>query len=495
MGKASRESILERERSVVAHAGRDDRHYQAALEVGLAAEHFGDESLRALYKAIAGIRDGGYRGVVRGPDLRERLKADAAPESATAALAGLRAVDPATEEQTRGDAATIMKHAELRVVRAELDAARRHLDDPEDIDAALRKAREGAARANSYSPAAALVVAGARTIGDSVTRIFQRIGDPAARTERITGIPTGIATIDLRIRGLQPGKVTLVGARPGAGKSAFMTTMLANMIRAHAQAGVMQPVLVYSLEMEKDELVQRVLWALAGVPEDVALYGRAPDAEQRERLVRAGEAILAAAHLIEVETRTSFTASQIDHDIRLWHRRRWPKGAPKGAYGIVMLDYVQVIEGDDKRADERIQISEVSKTLTKAAKDTGLAILALAQIGREAERDQRLPQLRDLKGTGQLEQDAYAIIFLHPVGEEHDALAGRDWRGSVLAVIAKVRGGGRKGIVPLHYRGECQYFSEWDRDRHGTYEEVLVVGGGPAANRRPRQKKQTPAAA
>lgn len=486
MGKPGREAVVDRERSVVAHAGRDDRFYQAALETGLAAEHFGDEALSALWKAVAGMRDGGTR-TIRTVDLKARLFADGAPESAVAAMQALREVDPATEEQTREDSAAIMKAAELRVARSELDAARRHLDNPDDIDAALRRAREAASRAINYSPVSQVASAGTRSIADSLTRIFDRITDSAARTLRITGIPTGIAAIDLRVRGLQPGKMTLVGARPGAGKSAFMTTMIANMVREHAQTGIMQPLLVYSLEMEKDELVQRVLWALSGVPEDVALYGRPPDAEQAQRLAQAGNQLYAVQHLIEVEPRTSFTASQIDQDLRLWHRRRWPRGAPRGAHGIVMLDYIQVIEGDDKRADERIQIGEVSKTLTKAAKDTGLVVLALAQIGREAERDQRLPQLRDLKGTGQLEQDAYAIIFLHPIGEEQDALAGKSWRGSVLAVIAKVRGGGRKGIVALHYRGECQYFSEWHQDRHGTYEEVLSLGGPPS--RKPRAKK------
>src|SRR5690606_23283372 len=120
-----------------------------------------------------------------------RLQGDAAPESAIEALATLRGlVDAATEEQTREDAALIMKAAELRVARAELDAARRFLDNPDDIDAALRKAREAASRAISYSPAPALVALGSRSIGDSVQRIFARMSDPAARTLRITGIPT-----------------------------------------------------------------------------------------------------------------------------------------------------------------------------------------------------------------------------------------------------------------------------------------------------------------
>lgn len=493
MGKLTRDSIVERERSVVAHAGRDDRHYQAALEVGLAAEHIGDEALRALWRAVAGMRDAGAR-TIRGVDLKARLAADGAPEAAVQALATLREVDPATEEQTREDAAAVMKAAELRVARAELEAARRHLDNVEDVDAALRKAREAATRAINYSAVPQSVAAGARTVGDSVDRILARMTDPAARTLRVTGIPHGITPIDVRTRGMQPGKVTVVAARPGAGKSAYATTVLANHVRTFAHTGFMQPCLFYSLEMEKDELVQRVMWGLSGVPEAVALYGAPPSDEQAERLGQAARDLYAAQGMIEVETRTNFTASQIEQDIRLWHRRRWPKGPPRGAHGLVVIDYLQIVAGDDARADERIQIGEVSKALTRTAKDTGLAVLALAQIGREAEREQRIPRLRDLKGSGQIEQDAYCVIFLHPLGEEQDALAGRDWRGSVLAVIDKCRGGGRKGIVPLHFRGECQFFSEWDRDRHGSYEELLAPAGANS-QRKPKKKAMQPAVA
>lgn len=494
MGKPSREAVVDRERSIVAHAGRDDRYYQAALETGLAAEHFGDDALRALWKAIAGMRDAGAR-TIRGVDLKARLAADGAPEAAVQALATLREVDSATEEQTRADAAQVMKAAELRVARAELAAGLKALESPDDVDAALRKAREAASRAINYLATPLTAAAGSRSIVPSLSRIFARISDPAARTMRVTGIPTGIRTVDERIRGMQPGKMTIFAARPGAGKSAFATTIVANLVRGFAETGLMPPVLFVSLEMEIDELLQRVLWALSGVPEHVALYGAPPTPAQAAALARAGEWLYAAQGFLEVETQSSWTASQLDHAIRQWHRRRWPRGAPKGAHGLVVLDYIQIVGSDERGADERVQVSETSKMFTAAMKDTGLTGLALAQLNRASEAEQRLPKLSDLRNAGQLEQDGYAIGFLHPLGEEQDALAGREWRGSTLCILAKVRGGGRKGIVPLHYRGECQFFSEWVREAHGSYEELLQATSGPAANRKPKAKKQLAGAA
>lgn len=474
----------ERERSIVAHAGRDDAHYHVAIEAGLAAEHFGDVGLRALWSAVSTLRDRGGRGLLRGADLREMLRAGDSTEAALAALGTLRAVEPATVEQTRGDAVVVMRAAEVRATRAELSVALRALDD-EDVDTGLRAARQAAQRAISYQAAPSAAEA-TRSMEPSLYRLHERMQDPAARTMRVTGIPTGIRPLDERIRGLQAGKLSVVAARPGAGKSAFATTMIGNLIRGHEATGLMPPVLFFSLEMELDEVVQRVAWGLSGVPERTALFGAMPDPASWKKIGDAFNAIYAARGLIEVETRTAWTASQLDHDIRRWHRRRWPKGAPRGAHGLVIIDYLQIVSGDDRRADERMQISEVSKAVTACAKDTGAAVLGLAQIGREAEREQRMPRCRDLKGSGQLEQDAYAVMFLHPIGEEQDALAGRDWRGSVLGVLDKVRGGGSKGIVPLHYRGECQYFSEWDRARHGNYEDVLAAAAQPAVRKRPK---------
>lgn len=488
-----RDATQERERSVVAHAGRDDAHYHAAAEAGLAAEHFGDAGLRALWVAVSTLRDRGGRGAIRGADLRSLLRGADSTEAAIAALGTLRAVETATTEQTRGDAELVMRAAEVRATRSELRAALAALEN-EDADAGLRQARQAAARALACQagPGAAEAT---RSVEPSLVRLYDRMRDPAARTLRVTGIPTGIRPIDERVRGLQAGKLSVVAARPGAGKSAFATTMLGNLIRSHSATGLMPPVLFFSLEMELDEVVQRIACGLSGVPERTALFGAMPDAASWTSIGDAFNAIYAARGLIEVETRTAWTASQLDHDIRRWHRRRWPKGAPRGAHGLVVIDYLQIVAGDDRRADERMQISEVSRAVTACAKDTGLAVLGLAQIGREAERDQRLPRCRDLKGSGQLEQDAYAVMFLHPIGEEQDALAGRDWRGSVLGVIDKVRGGGAKGIVPLHYRGECQFFSEWDRARHGNYEDVLATTVQPAARKRPKAAPVNGAAA
>lgn len=478
----------ERELALIAAAARDHAAYDAALDVGVRGEDFADDITRALWTGVASLRDEGATAI-RGVDLVERLKLQGAPDGARALIRSIRETERATPDQVAGDAFFVRQAAEIRHLRDAFARAAEALAGP-DLVVAARKAREIAVEVGMQTDLAA-PSRGNRSIQPVIQEIFSAIMDPRERARRISGICTGIGPLDHRMRGMQPGKVYTVAARPGGGKSAFGSTVLSNLVQQFAADGWMPEVLVYSLEMTKREVVERTLFARAGVPFERALYGDMPDEAEMQLLNAAGNALWSAP--IEVEDREDFTGGQMAADLLRWHRRRWPSGPPRGAHkqivphGLVIVDYLQLVGGDDPKLDENRQITNVCKHLRQVAKRTGLVILLLCQMNRKADDEGRIPRLRDLRGSGSIEQDSYGVLFLHAVGEEQDLMAGRPWRGCVLGVLDKLRGGA-KGIVALHFNGSMSKFSEWRSEAHGSYEELLSQAK-PAP---PRKKKPPP---
>lgn len=481
----------DRERSIVAHAGRTVEVYDAVLAEGLTSDHFGDPRWRAIFAAVVSLRESGVREI-RSLELKERLRET--PE-AIEALGELKAVERATLDQARADALAVIDGAHVRALADTLHRSLAAINKfpPAEALRQVQGLMAGASEARPRSPREQ----GARRVNDSLQRIFRAIADPASRARRITGLPIGIDGIDERTRGLQAGKVVVVAARPSGGKSALGTTIVANLAQAAgARASefggtlgdFMAPTLVYSLEMEKDETVKCMLWAHAGIPEERALWGQPLTDEELSRLMASGEAL--ASVDLEVETKSKFKAAEMAADIRAWHKRRWPKGAPKDVHGnvrphgLVIIDYLQLVDGDDPKADTVRQLTQISNTLREVAKETGVCVVILSQLGRDSEKEGRWPGMGDLKGAGAIEQDAHVIILLHPLGRTEDAYAGKPWRGCVMAILAKVRGG-RPGLVPLHFWGECRRFQSWDSKVHGTYDDLM-----PAAQVRPQRARK-----
>jgi len=489
----------DRERSIVAHVGRSIEVFNEVTAEGLKPEHFGDHRWRAIFSAIVDLRAAGVKEL-RALELKERLRDTA---GAIEALGELKAVERATIDQTRGDALAVIEAANARALQDLLQRGLAVLGKPLPPSEAIRQVQAIMAGAVDVRPVSARAME-ARRINDSLQRIFKAIADPASRARRITGLPIGIDGIDERTRGLQPGKVVVVAARPSGGKSALGTTIVSNLVQAAgARAGefggvlgsYMAPTLVYSLEMEKDETVKCMLWAHAGIPEERAMWGQPLTDEELARLMASGEAL--ASVDLEVETRSKFRAAEMAADLRAWHRRRWPKGPPKDSHGnvrphgLVVIDYLQLVDGDDERADTVRQLTQISGTLREVAKETGVCILILSQLGRDSEKEARWPSMSDLKGAGAIEQDAHTIILLHPLGRTEDAMAGKPWRGCVMAILAKVRGG-RPGLVPLHFWGECRRFRSWDSKVDGTYDDLMPQVALPRA-RKPKADAAKPA--
>lgn len=247
-----------------------------------------------------------------------------------------------------------------------------------------------------------------------------------ARIERakagIMGLRTGFLDLDRLVHALEPGDVTIVAARPGAGK-----TSLALAIAEHHAVDQQSPVAVFSMEMSSEQLVQRLLSSNARVPLSGIRSGRLDDREM-SRLVEAQARLTAAPLYIDPAGALSPT------ELRARARRLVTKHGIK----LAIVDYVQLMQvrGSENRTNE---VSEISRNLKAIAKELNIPIIALSQLNRGVEnRENKRPRLADLRESGGLEQDADIVLFIYR--DEMYNESSKE-RGIAELIVAKNRNG------------------------------------------------------
>jgi len=259
------------------------------------------------------------------------------------------------------------------------------------------------------------------------------------RKENITGLATGFRDLDIRTAGLQPSDLIVVAGRPSMGKSAFATC-----IAEHAGVVDKKPVAFFSLEMSKEQLVQRLLCSHARVDAHKVRTGFLSQADW-PRLVTAAGKLSEAPIFIDdspgvsvMEIRAKARRLKAQNDIRL-----------------IVIDYLQLMQGP-ARADSRQQeISEISRSLKALARELNVPIIAISQLSRAVEqRSDHRPQLSDLRESGAIEQDADLVILL--LREEYYNPTEEN-KGIAEAIIAKQRNG-PVGSMHLTFVGEYMRF-------------------------------------
>jgi len=244
----------------------------------------------------------------------------------------------------------------------------------------------------------------------------------ANRDKQIIGVPTGIAELDTSSKGLRSGQLIILAARPGVGKSALMSQIV-----DHA-AGLKVPVLVFSLEMTAVELGKRSVSAESGVDAQRMSTG-ALDTQHWVAITRA------ASRLSEHDVTVVDVGSCNLLELRSISKR-WRMAHPNGG-GLIAVDYLQLVKAMTKDANREQQVAEVSIALKQLAKDLEVPVLALAQLNRKVEdRTNKRPGLGDLRESGQIEQDADIVMFLHR--EEMFSKKAED-KGKAELIVAKAR--------------------------------------------------------
>ncbi len=232
---------------------------------------------------------------------------------------------------------------------------------------------------------------------DIIKDAFETIEKLYEKKTHVTGVPTGFREIDTLTAGLQDSDLIIIAGRPSMGKTAFCLN-----IAEHAAIEAGLPVAVFSLEMSKEQLVQRMLASRARVDLQSLRRGSLKDADW-------GRLTTAVGTLYEAPIYIDDTAAQSVIEMRA-KARRW-----KGEFGLrlVIVDYLQLMRG--RKSDNREQeISEISRSLKAMAKELHMPVIALSQLSRMAERrENNRPQLSDLRESGAIEQDADVVMFVY----------------------------------------------------------------------------------
>jgi replicative DNA helicase len=278
------------------------------------------------------------------------------------------------------------------------------------------------------------------TMADVLPGVLDRL-DARLQAPGVGGMGTGFMGLDVITGGMHDGELTILAARPSQGK----TALGANIALHQVLDG--RPVFVVSLEQANAELVERLLCAQAQVDSHKLRLGglRAEDAD---RLAEGVGSLRRCGQLLFLDDRPHQTMLRIAANARRLKRR----------YGIalVVIDYLQLIEPENRRDPRHEQVGGISRRLKGLARELGVPVLALAQLNRGVEdrADQR-PRLSDLRESGSIEADADAVLLLHHADPKEQ---GPTWTMDVI--VAKNRNG-RTGTATLHFRRDRQRFEDY----------------------------------
>ena len=275
---------------------------------------------------------------------------------------------------------------------------------------------------------------------DILVDSFTQLEELYNRKQHITGVPTGFADLDYKTAGFHNSDLILIAARPAMGKSAFALNIATN---AAVRAKI--PVAIFSLEMSKEQMVNRILCSEAMVDSNKVRTGKL----EEEDWTKLAEAI---GPLSEAEIYIDDTPGISVMEIRAKCR----KLKLEKNIGMVVIDYLQLVQGSNKRNGSREQeISEISRSLKILAKEIGVPVVALSQLSRAVEqRPDHRPMLSDLRESGAIEQDADIVMFLYRDDYYNED---SDKKGIAEVIIAKHRGGST-GSVELLWLGSYTKF-------------------------------------
>jgi len=271
--------------------------------------------------------------------------------------------------------------------------------------------------------------------------------EQAFETKRaITGVPSGYSDLDRLTAGFQPSDLIIVAGRPSMGKTSFCLN-----VAEHAASELKIPVGVFSLEMSRDQLVQRLLASCSEIPAHRFRTGFINEDEW-------GNLIQAAGILTQAPIFIDDTPASSIMEIRAKARRL----KSEQNIGLLIVDYLQLVRGFAKVENRQQEISSISRSLKALAKELGIPVMALSQLSRAVEgRDDKRPVLADLRESGAIEQDADLVIFLFR--EEVYAKEARreELRGRAEVIIGKHRNGPIDTVL-LYFDSELTRFRPID---------------------------------
>ncbi len=280
-------------------------------------------------------------------------------------------------------------------------------------------------------------------ISSVLPEVMNKFDELSKNKSNYHGIKTNFKGLDNLLNGLHGSDLMILAARPAMGKTSFAM----NIVEAVATQGY--TCAVFSLEMGKEQLSQRMMCSVAGVSMESALKGKMNKTEWL-KIAKAREVLSNAK--IYIDDSSLITAEQI-----LSKCRRLKK---KSGLDFVMIDYIQLMSTSKKLDSRQQEIQDISRNLKILAKELNVPVLALSQLSRAVETRKGRPQLSDLRESGAIEQDADIVMFIHrpdKVATEKE-LASGNVKQNVAEIIIEKHRNGPQGVVELYFKGECTKF-------------------------------------
>lgn len=275
---------------------------------------------------------------------------------------------------------------------------------------------------------------------------FDRLDDLHKDKQKIRGVPTGFKDVDDKLAGFQRSDLVILAARPSMGKTALALNFAHN-IAVQAK----QPVLIFSLEMSKEQLVDRLLSMESGVDAWALRTGNLTDAD----FEKIGQAM---GTLSEAQIFIDDTPGVTVSDLRTKARRE----AHQRPLGLIIVDYLQLMSGGSRFGNDfnRVQeVSEISRGLKGIARELNVPVLALSQLSRSVEnRSPQIPQLADLRESGSIEQDADVVAFIY----REEFYNPETDRKKITDIFIKKHRNGPTGGLELYFDNEKQRFRSVD---------------------------------
>lgn len=283
---------------------------------------------------------------------------------------------------------------------------------------------------------------------DLLVDAYDRIEDLHKNRGALRGLKTGFKDLDNKTAGLQKGDLIIIGARPAMGKTTFAQNIAYNVATINKRG-----VLFFSMEMAANEIVDRMISDVSGINNWNIRTGNISDddfAKIGDALGEMGETqvyIDDSSTMTVLELRNKARRAKHDHDI-----------------GLIVVDYLQLIQGSDRYAGNRVQeVTEISRGLKQLARELEVPVIALAQLSRNVTgRDDPRPVLSDLRESGSIEQDADLVMMLHRVDYYHMNEEGYEPTNITELLIQKHRHGS-VGKVELYFHPELLRFMSLDK--------------------------------
>ncbi|AGL03960.1 replicative DNA helicase [Desulfoscipio gibsoniae DSM 7213] len=285
-------------------------------------------------------------------------------------------------------------------------------------------------------------------IKDILMDTFKHLEHLYKHKGEINGVPTGFTDLDRLCQGLQPGDLVIVAGRPSMGKTSFGMCIAYNAAEKNNK-----PVAVFSMEMSKEQLVQRMLCAEAMVDQHKIRTGFIRDEDWGKLTQKAREI---ARLPIFIDDSGVLTVRQLRAKARRLHMEK--------GLGLIVIDYLQLMQGSGRTENRQQEIANISRSLKALAKELGVPVLALAQLSRSVEqRQDKKPIMSDLRESGSLEQDADVVMFIY-----RDEYYNPDTEKIGIAdiIVAKQRNG-PTGVVELAFLKEYTKFLTMTRRNEG----------------------------